>query len=178
MATVFEAIKSRSSTRGYTDEKLTEEEVQKIVLAGLHAPTATNRQEIRFSVVHGDNPVLAELDEEKNKSFGNGRPGAVNFYYGAPTVFILSAEEGFKWSRLDAGIAVQNMALEAEELGLGSVIIGCIEGAMWGERREYFDKALKIPQGYKFEIALAVGHKATSKEPHTFDEKALVNYVD
>ena len=79
MSTVFDAIKSRSSTRGYTDEKLTEDEIKKIVLAGLHAPTATNRQEIRFSVVNGDNPVLKELDEEKNKSFGNGRPGAVNF---------------------------------------------------------------------------------------------------
>ena len=52
MSTVFDAIKSRSSTRGYTDEKLTEDEIKKIVLAGLHAPTATNRQEIRFSVVY------------------------------------------------------------------------------------------------------------------------------
>ena len=177
MSTVFEAIKSRSSTRGYTDEKLTKEEIESIVLAGLHAPTATNRQEIRISVVDGSNPVLTELDEEKNKAFGKGRPGAVNFYYGAPTVFILSAEESFKWSRLDAGIAVQNMALEAEELGLGSVIIGCIEGAMWGEKREYFDKAFKIPSGYRFEIALAVGHKAVTKEPHTFNESEMVYYI-
>ena len=120
---------------------------------------------------------LAELDEEKNKAFGKGRPGAANFYYGAPTVFILSAEESFKWSRLDAGIAVQNMALEAEELGLGSVIIGCIEVAMWGEKREYFDKAFKIPSGYRFEIALAVGHKAVTKEPHTFNESEMVYYI-
>jgi hypothetical protein len=48
---------------------------------------------------------------------------------------------------------------------------------MWGEKREYFDKAFKIPEGYKFEIALAVGHKGTSKEPHTFDESKLVEYV-
>ena len=53
-----------------------------------------------------------------------------NFYYNAPTVLILSADKDFKWSKLDAGIAAQNIALAAQSMGLGSLIIGIIDDAM------------------------------------------------
>ena len=28
--------------------------------------------------------------------------------------------------------------------------------------------AMKLPEGYAFEVAIAVGHKAVEKEPHTY----------
>ena len=92
-------------------------------------------------------------------------------------MIILSAESGFKWSPLDAGIAVENIALAAEELGLGNVIIGCIYDALRGEKSEYFGKALHFPEGYQFEIAIAVGHKAVEKEPHTYNVDKQVSYL-
>ena len=64
---VLEVMKTRSSTRAYTDEALTESELDSVLEAGLQAPTGMNRQEIRFSVVRGDNPILTELDEEKRR---------------------------------------------------------------------------------------------------------------
>jgi nitroreductase len=70
---------------------------------------------------------------------------------------------------VDAGIAVENMALAAECLGLGSVIIGCIYDAMHGEAQEYFSKKLQFPEGYSFQIALAVGHKTDNKTPHEYE---------
>ena len=66
MGSVFEVIKERSSTRGYTEEKLSDAELNAVIEAGLHAPTATNRQELHFTVVSGDNPVLTEIEAEKN----------------------------------------------------------------------------------------------------------------
>ena len=65
-----------------------------------------------------------------------------NFYYEAPVLILLSAEDGFKWSKVDAGIAVQNMALAAESLGLGSLTIGCIYDAMHGTKKEYFSRMI------------------------------------
>lgn len=171
--TVFEAIEKRSSTRGYTGEKLTGEELDCLIKAGLQAPTATNRQEVHFSVVSGDDPILAEIEDEKNA----GKTPASNFYYGAPTVIILSGETAFSWTPVDAGIAVQNIALAAEGLGLGSVIIGCIKLAMQGEKKERFAKALGFPEGYEYQIAIAVGHKAAGKVPHTYDESKSVTIV-
>ena len=39
-------------------------------------------------------------------------------------MIFLSAEDEFKWKSVDAGIAVENMALAAESIGLGTLIIG------------------------------------------------------
>ena len=112
MNNIIEAIKQRSSTRGYTEEPLTDAELDTLIQAGLQAPTAANRQEIHFTVLKGSHPVLKELEEEKNRLRNITRP-AHNFYYEAPIVVILSADSQYKWGSLDAGIAVENMALAA-----------------------------------------------------------------
>lgn len=174
--TVFEAIEKRSSTRAYTEEKISKEQLDAILTAGLQAPTATNRQEIHFTVVDGTDPILAEVEAEKCRLRGIA-VGAVNAYYSAPTLILVSAEGDFKWSPLDAGIAVQTMSLAAEGLGLGSLIIGSIYDALRGEKEDYFKEALKIPATHHFEIALAVGYKAAGKEPHTFDREKQVTVL-
>lgn len=176
MGNVIETIKKRSSTRGYTNEPLTDDELNILLHAGLQAPTAANKQEIHFTVLKGDNKLLTELEEEKNR-LRNISDAPHNFYYEAPTVVILSADSDYKWSALDAGIAVENMALAAEELGLGNLIIGCIYDAMRGEKKAYFSDALKFPENYEYEIAIAFGHKAVTKEPHTYDADAQVTYL-
>ena len=164
---VAEAMERRSSTRGYTPQPLTETELEQLLRAGLQAPTAANRQEIHFTVLKGDHPILQEIEDEKNR-LRNVSDLPHNFYYEAPTVMLLSGNESFSWSPIDAGIAVQNIALAAEALGLGSLIIGCIKGAMTGEKQEYFSKALKLPEGYVYQVAIAVGHKNASKAPHEY----------
>lgn len=173
---VLKALEQRSSTRGYTEEKLTKEELDSLILAGLQAPTAANNQEIHITVVDGDNPILQEIEEVKNTERHLQNPPH-NFYFEAPTVLLLSAEKAFSWGKVDAGIAVENIALAAEGLGLGSLIIGCIKGALTGEKEEYFSTALQFPEGYEFEIAIAVGHKAVSKEPHTYSVEKSVTYL-
>ena len=65
---------------------------------------------------------MQELEDEKNRLRGLSAQ-THNFYYEAPTVIVLSADSTYKWSPLDAGIAVENMALAAEELGLGLSLI-------------------------------------------------------
>ena len=49
MSNVIDAIKERSSTRGYTAEPLTREQLDALIEAGLQAPTAANKQEIHFT---------------------------------------------------------------------------------------------------------------------------------
>lgn len=176
MSNVIEVIEKRSSTRGYTEETLTDEELTALIRAGLQAPTAANKQEIHFTVLKGDHPILKEIENEKNRLRGISAPEH-NFYYEAPTVIVLSADKDYKWSPLDAGIAVENIALAAEGLGLGNLIIGCIYDALRGEKREYFSDALQFPENYEFEIAIAVGHKAVVKEPHTYDAASQVTYL-
>ena len=57
MNETLSVIEKRSSTRGYTAEKLTKEELDILVKAGLQAPTATNRIEIHITVANGNDPL-------------------------------------------------------------------------------------------------------------------------
>ena len=177
MSTVYEAIAKRSSTRGYTAEPVTEEELAKLLEAGLRGPTASNRQEVRFTVFRQPAPILNEIEAEKNRLRGIQDPPH-NFYFEAPLLIFLTGDGENKWSALDAGIAVQNMALMAEELGLGSLIIGVIYEALRGEKMDYFNEQLGFPEGDVFQIAFACGHKAVFKEPHTFDAESHVRYFN
>ena len=176
MSSVEETIAKRSSTRGYTQESLSKEELDKLITAGLQAPTGANKQELHFTVLKGDDPVIAEIENEKNSLRGLDHVEH-NFMYEAPVLIIISAESGYKWSHIDAGIAVENISLMAQELGLGNLIIGCIYDALHGEKQQYFESKLSIPEGYEFEIAIAVGHKAVSKDPHTYDADKQVSIL-
>ena len=163
MADTLQTILERSSIRAYTDEALTKEEIDCLIKTGLLAPTAGNRQEIFIAAANTADPAVKEMQKLLN-------PNAENtFYYGAPELFLLYGTEGFRWSPCDAGIAVENMHLAAKALGLGSVIIGCIYDIMHGEKADCLRSALKVPEGYSFEVALAVGHPNTEKAPHDID---------
>lgn len=176
MSDVLKAMEQRSSTRGFTEQKLTEEELDSLLRAGLQAPTAANKQEIHITVVDGKNPILTEMEKIKNQMRGI-QDAPNNFYYGAPTVLFLSGDTAFHWSNVDAGIAVENIALAAEGLGLGSLIIGCVKDALSGSEKHHFARALKFPDGYEYKIAIAIGHKAVSKEPHEYSMENNVSYV-
>ena len=187
MNEVLKTIAQRSSIRAYTSEKLTDTEIKMLITAGLQAPTARNMQEVHFSVVDGDNSILKEIDtqckltmlkaapDEETKAKIESNPN--NFYYNAPTVLILSADKDFKWSKLDAGIAAQNIVLAAQSMGLGSLIIGIIDDTMRGEKKDYFAKVLQFPDNHEFAIAVAVGHRDTEKEPHEIDFDKSVSII-
>ena len=187
MSEVLDVIANRSSIRAYTDEKLTKEEIKALITAGLQAPTARNAQEIHISVLDGTNPILGELEEAKRAVFAAQAAdeetkqqilkATTDFYYNAPTVLILSAEAANGWKEIDAGISVENIALAAQSLGLGNVIIGGIKGVFAGEKKTYFEKALQFPEGYEFVIGIAIGHTAAGKEPHEIDFDKDVSYL-
>lgn len=171
MSTVLDVISSRSSIRAYTEEALSDEVVATLVETVLKAPTAVNKQELHVSVVKKGNPILTELQNELNPD------AKMTWYYNAPVVLFISGDDSFKWSVLDAGIAVENAHLAAASMGLGSVVLGCIDNAMHGANMAAYNEKLGIPEGYSFKIALAVGKIAAGKEPHAIDTEKNVTYV-
>ena len=132
MNDILDVIDTRSSIRKYEDKMIPADVCRKLVEAGLKAPTATNKQEIHITVVTKDNPVQKEIQNDMNPD------AEVNFYYDAPVTLYLSALESFKWSAVDAGIAVENIHLAAAGMGLGSVILGCMETTLNGEKKGFY----------------------------------------
>lgn len=163
MADVFDVIKTRSSIRAYSSEKLTDEQVKTIIEAGLMAPTAINKQELHFTAIENDSDIVKEIQKDLNPD------AKVPFHYGSSHLFIVSGSDDFGWTTIDAGIAVENMHLCAANMGLGSVVIGMIAGVLTGEKKAYYNEKLAIPEGYSYKIALIAGVPAGTKEPHTID---------
>ena len=162
---VLRAIADRRSIRSYKNEKITREQIDILLRAAEQAPSAENSQLWHFTAVH-NRSILDEINTEVTNNliqdFGD-------IFHNAKTAIFLSCEKASKWARLDCGIAVQNIALAAHSIGLGSVIVGMPDIAFNGKRGDYFRKLLKFPEGYDFAIAIAIGVPAGSKEAHTIE---------
>ena len=89
--------------------------------------------------------------------------------YNAPCVIIIAIEENISYAKVDAGIAVENIALAAKSIGLDSVILGMPGVIFSGEKADYWRKRLNIPDDYIYGIAIAVGYADMEKAPHEPD---------
>jgi len=170
---VLKAIADRRSIRSYKPEKVTREQIDILLKAAGEAPSARNLQPWHFSVVQ--NPaLLAEINAEVINVL---KEDVGKIFHGTETVIFLSYDSASKWGRLDCGIAVQNIALAAHSIGLGTVILGRPEPALSGPRAEYFKRQLKFPEGHIFGIAIAIGVPAGTKEAHPL-EPGRISFVE
>lgn len=130
---VLNAIKGRRSIRQFKDIPVPDDVLNQVLEAARWAPSWANTQCIRYIVVKdaGTRATLASM-----VSKGNPAAEAMKM---APIVIVACAElqkSGFykgvqstdrgDWFMFDAGIAMQNMALAAHALGLGTVHVGYI----------------------------------------------------
>lgn len=124
----FELIKKRRSIRMFTDDPVSDEQIEQILEAARIAPSAGNLQPYEFMVVR-DKKILEELVQA---ALGQG------FIARAPVslVFIEDAKRsekvyGNRGSQLyvhqDTAVAVTHAHLAATDLGLGSVWVGAFD---------------------------------------------------
>ncbi|HHV41394.1 MAG TPA: nitroreductase family protein, partial [Clostridiaceae bacterium] len=131
------SILDRSSTRNFKDTPLNNDQFNALKNAALAAPTATDKQENRFVFVT-NKALIEKVNQQTQKVLlSEGRQdsierlkqrGADSIFYGAPLVIFIYSQDS-KYAVLDSGIAVQNLALAAHSLGLGSCINGLCERA-------------------------------------------------
>ncbi|MCR4734194.1 MAG: nitroreductase family protein [Treponema sp.] len=112
----LDLAKARYSVRKFLNKKIPKENVEKILQAGMLAPTGCNNQPQRIIVVQSDEG-LAKIKE------------CTRCHFEAPLVFIISYNKDECWKRpydgklsgdIDASIVTTHMMMEAAELGLGS----------------------------------------------------------
>jgi nitroreductase len=167
---VLEAISQRRSIRGYKPEQITTEELDLLLKAAQESPSANNSQPWHFSIVQ-NKELLQEINAEVKAKL---QLKLDDLFFAAPSVIFISCDANSRWGRLDSGIAVENIAIAAQAIGLGSVILGLPEPAFTGEKGEYFNKALKFPEGHSFAVAIAVGYPTTTKEAHPLKPDRIV----
>ena len=174
-------IASRRSHRAYLPQQITREQLQALLNAALQSPSAVNRQPWHFTAVQNAalldeiNQAVRENVMKKDPSLRSPRfeDEAFHVFYHAPTVIFIAGDPQNRWAELDCGIAVQNIALAAESMGLGSVILGMPREAFQTEKAPAFRKALFFPEGWDYVIGIAIGHPCDDKDAHPVQENKV-----
>jgi len=148
---LLDLILSRRSIRRYETKDISEEVLKQILEAGRQAPSAANRQPVRFVIVK-DHDLLKVLCDTLFTRFVKYAPVAI-----VGCADIKSLLTG-KWAVVDATIAMENMVIAAWSLGVGSCWIGAC-------KEEKVKELLKIPDKWKVVALVTLGYPAEQPKP-------------
>ena len=160
---LLEVMLKRRSTRKFTEEPVTKEELEKIIHAALLAPTSMNRKPCNFMVVERKETLeLLAKSKDHGADLINGADKAV--------VVIADTMIADTWIE-DSSIALTYMHLMATELGLGSCWVQIHMRSKDGnDSEEIVRDILKIDDHYRIVGILALGHSDDIPEAHTLDD--------
>lgn len=159
------AVLDRRSIRKYTADPLSSTELATLMEAALQSPSARNAQPCILRVVN-DRELMKDCNVDcKEYVFKPaGREGwddpNYSFYFDAPTFMFIFGDKSSSFSHIDSGIKVENIAVAAQSIGLGSVIIGCLNPLFASPVGDKWRKALNVPDTHEIVIGIAVGHPA------------------
>lgn len=183
MNNILNVIKNRRSIRAYTDQQLTEEELNTILEAGMWAPSSHNTQPWHFTVIQ-NKAVLksisdfskAKMSESPVEWVAKMGQSPMNVFYDAPTVIIVSGKQFEFFNPLvDCSAAIQNMLLAAEGMGLGSCWIGLTR--FFFSDKEKTQDLLKLPEGYEPFYSVCFGHKKVQPDHGPRRKEGLIAYI-
>lgn len=135
MMTFTELLKNRRAIRDFQDKKVPLKIVEEILQESTLAPSASNNQPCRFSVVQCKNTIKALSDESKANlldDFAKKKtsldPGYVdvlkdknfNVFYNAPCVIYISGSKSVGSLDFDCALMASYIMFSAVERGLGS----------------------------------------------------------
>ena len=158
-----ELTKQRYSVRKYDPRPIEEAKMNQILEAGRLAPTACNFQPQRILVVQGES--LKQME------------GCTPCLYGQPAILVVCYDKTESWKSrsgreigdVDGTIVLTQMMYQAQELGIGSLIVGIYKEELLRER-------FSIPENFEIVSLLMLGYPAEDCEPHPklhTDRKAL-----
>lgn len=122
MKDFFQLASDRYSVRKFADKEVEQEKIDKIIEAGIKAPTACNLQPFKMWV--------AKSDEARDKIL---RAIPFPFVRSASVLIVVGANPAESWVRkfdgknfadIDASIVTTHMMLQIHDLGLGTTWIG------------------------------------------------------
>jgi nitroreductase len=192
----FELLRHRKSTRKFTNEQISQDDLSKILATANAAPVGSNLYNDLHLTVVQNRSVLDKLseaaikrweDKVKMKKIVGDTPNivfsqkAIDPFYGAPTVIFVShrkqdLQPGIEFSNV--ACATYSMHLAATALGLGSVF-------MWGsleamrEIPELDNTAvLNLPANFEPLIGIAIGYPQEVFSGRNLEtDKISVNHI-
>ena len=157
----MEAIFTRRSVRSYSDEPVEKEKIDKLLRAGMQAPSAMNKQPWEFLVIQSKKTLM---DLSKMSMFAK-------MVASASLAIILLGDyregQSQKFFPQDMSAASENILLEATELNLGAVWLGVHPIS---QRQKYIKDLFKLPEGVIPFSVIAIGYPK-NKESNKFVDR-------
>ena len=144
---IQEAIRQRRSIREFTEQPVARDLLERIITAGIWAPSGLNNQPWRFIIIR-DQEIRAQL-------------AALTHYAhiaaAAPALIAVYLDQEKMYDRVKdhqaAGACIQNMLLSAHALGLGAVWLGQILAS-----KDRVNEMLGLSGQHELAAVLALGH--------------------
>ncbi|SMO66490.1 Nitroreductase [Saccharicrinis carchari] len=151
-----ELMKARYSVRNYHENKVDHTLIKQVAKAGLVAPSAANRQPLKFIAVDKD-IILKKLHPAYPR----------DWFAKAPSLIIIYGHQEASWKRsfdnkyhcdIDAAIATDHMTLMATDLGLGTCWVCNFDP-------ELVKEALPCDDGWEPIAILTIGYPTNNNAP-------------
>lgn len=163
MKEIFE----RRAIRQFTNQEVTDQQIEQLLKAAMYAPSACNNQDWQFIVVR--NQETRDKMLEISPHYGPIERCQVGIVVlGDPTGCKC---EGF-WQQ-DCAAATQNILLEAKHLGLGTVWMAA---APVNDRMDKLRKLLDIPCDIFPFCVIAIGYPDEQKEANDRYKPEKIHY--
>lgn len=153
---MMKAIAVRKSTRSYKSEQISDDSLNTVLNAGCAAPVGMGSYDSVHLTVIQSSSLLDKITKATANAFGspNMKP-----FYGAPTLIVVSGKANDKAPHIEianAACVIENMALAATDIGLGSVYLwGFL--ASFSKEKELL-KELNLPEGFIPVSGIALGY--------------------
>ena len=167
---VFKAIKKRRSIRHFQPKPVPKDFEEKLIAALIWAPSAGNLQSRKFFFVKNQEVKEKLVDLALYQKF----------VLEAPLVIVACADSRIKWRYSERGrslyticdttVSIENLMLQATELGLGSCWVGSFDE---GKIR----KILNVPDYLKPIAVIPIGFPAEEPEaPPRVKKEEMIEY--
>ena len=182
---LMDIIKARHSIRKYTEKQISRDDREKILEAGNFAPNAGGGQRSMLVAVHNkelttyigklnmadfDRTHLAGSYVSKEQPSTIDDPTIKNGFYDAPTVVCVFCQDNFLFKTADAFCMMENMLLQATELGIASCIISRGQETFASEEGRQLMKQWGVPEGYTCQGFVILGY-IDGETPHSKPRK-------
>ena len=143
MNETLRTLTERRSIRSFSDKQVPREDIEKIIKAGLYAPTGRNTRDTLFLVV-----TNKELRDRLSKMNASVMGSDNDPFYGAGTVIVVFADRNRTTTVEDGSCAMANLMNAAFSLGIDSCWIHRAREVFESKEGREIARSFGIPDEY------------------------------
>ena len=163
---MLKEIENRRSIRNYKEDNIDKKVILDIINAGIKAPSAKNNQPWRFVIANND--IKDKISDKMVENYGPNKTAEV--IKTVPYLILVYNVNNEYFNHLSIGAAIENILLEAESMGFGTLWIGYIK-----KIDDYVKELVNVDYELVSAIAIGVKNENPLARPRLTLDEVLIN---